>query len=397
MSDINSLTPQEIGRRLKVARSNAEVRQEEAAEKLDLSRPSLVAIENGSRTVRIDELQKLSRLYGVSVNSILRRKAVHVDLVSQFRKSNQSNTGIEHEAHKTLHRLVCAEVEFDSVIGLKDTRNYPPERGIAGEDVELLAEHHSLELRHWLGIGTGPIADIFSLIELNLGVRLYQRKLHSSISGLYAHDDRVGACILLNANHPVYRRTYSAGHELGHFVGTRRRPEILYKTKNYNSREERYADAFAYAFLAPRQCFEAAFNQIVAGSASLTRRHVIVLAHQFQLSRQACIHRLEKLALVKSGTWNWFEANGGITDEQAKSVLGEKFVKFDQATADAHKPVSHKIALKAHVIWKNRLMTEEQIAELLDLDRIPLREMLYEIESDETESNDLLKTTRINL
>ena len=397
MSDVNSLTSQEIGRRLTVARSNADIRQEEAAEKLQLSLPSLIAIENGSRTVSIDELQKLSKLYGVSVNSILRRKAVHVDLVSQFRKPNQSNTGIEQEAHETLNQLVCAEVEFDAVIGNKDTRNYPPEQGIAGGDLEFLAERHSLELRQWLGIETGPIADIFSLMEMNLGVRLYQKKLHSSISGLYAHDDQVGACILLNGNHPVYRRIYLAGYMLGHFVGTRRHPEILYKTKNHNSREERYADAFAYAFLAPRQCFEAAFNQIVAGSDSLTRRHVIVLAHQFHISRQACVHRLEKLSLAKSGTWDWFEANGGISDEQAQSVIGEKFVRSDHATADAHKPVPRKIALKAHAVWKNKLMTEEQIAELLDLDRIPLREMLYEIESDETEPNDLLKTTRLNL
>lgn len=396
MSDISSVTPQEIGRRLKVARSNAEVRQEEAAEQLQLSRPSMVAIENGSRTVRIGELQKLSKLYGVSVNSILRRKAVHIDLVSQFRKSKRSNAGIEQKAYKTLNRLVCAEGEFDAVIGLKDTRNYPPERGIAGGDVELLAEQHSFELRQWLGIETGPIADIFSRIELNLGVRLYQRKLHPSISGLYAHDDQVGACILLNANDPVYRRTHSAGYMLGHFVSTRRRPEILYKTKYYNSREERYADAFAHAFLAPRQCFDAAFNQTVARSDSLTRRHVIVLAHQFHISRQACVRRLEKLSLVNRGTLEWFEASGGISDEQPKSVIGEKFVRFDQGVADADKLVSHKIALKAHVVWKKRLLTEEQIAELLDVDRIPLREMLYEIESDETESNDLLKTTRLD-
>lgn len=397
MSDINSLTPQEIGCRLKVARKNAEIPQDEAAEELQLSRPSMVAIENGSRTVRIDEMQKLSKLYGVSVNSILRRKAVHVDLVSQFRKSNHSNTRIEQEAYKTLNRLVCAEVEFDAVIGIKDTRNYPPERGIASGDVELLAEQHALELRQWLGIGTEPIADIFSLIELNLGVRLYQRKLHSSISGLYAHDDQVGACVLLNATHPVYRRTYSAGYEIGHFVSTRRRSQILYKTENYNSREERYADAFAYAFLAPRRCFEVAFNRIVAGSTSVTRRHVILLAHQFHISRQACVRRLEKLSLVKRGTWDWFEANGGISDEHEKWLMGEKFVRFDQATVDADKLVSHKIALKAHVVWKKRLLTEEQLAELLDVDRIPLREMLYEIDRDETESSDLLKTTRLNL
>ena len=393
MPDVNNLTPQEIGRRLKVARVNAEVRQERAAEIVGLSRPSMVAIESGKRGVRIDELQKLSKLYGVSVNALLRRKAVHVDLYSQFRKSSFGCKEYEKIAHKTLVSLVSADVEFDNLLGLAEPKNFPDERGITGGDVEFLAEQHALELRNWLGIGTGPITDIFSLIELSLGIRLYQRRLHSKISGLYAFDDRVGPCILLNADHPVYRRTYSAGHELGHFIGTRRRVEILFQTQNGKSREERYAEAFAYAFLAPEQSFETAFKQLTAGSSSLTRRHVILLAHLFHISRQACVHRLEKLSLVRNGTWDWFEANGGITDEQAKSVLGEKFVKFDHATHDAYRPVSYKIALKAHLVWKNGLLTEEQLAELLDLDRIPLRTMLYEIETDETEIDDLLKFT----
>lgn len=395
MPHVNTLTPQEIGRRLKVARVNTGIRQDRAAEVIGLSRPSMVSIENGFRTVRIDELQKLSKLYGVSANSILRRKAIHVDLVSQFRKTGASSCEFERHAHKTLVRLVCADVELDSIIGLKDSRNYPPEQGIEGGGLAELAESHAMELRKWLGIGTGPIADIFSLIELDLGIRLYQRRLHSSISGLYAFDNQIGACILLNASHPLSRRTYSAGHELGHFVGTRRRLEVLYKTKNNNSREERYADAFAYAFLTPRQSFEAAFNQLTAGSTSLTRRHVILLAHQFHISRQACVHRLEQLSLVRQGTWDWFEANGRIKNEQAKSILGDKFIEFDQATEDAYKPVSHKIALKAHVVWKNSLLTEEQLAELLDLDRIPLRAMLYEIENDESETNDFLKFTNV--
>ena len=38
--------------------------------------------------------------------------------------------------------------------------------------------------------------------------------------------------------------------------------------------------------------------------------------------REAMVRRLEELSLARAGTWDWFQANGGITDEQVRQVLG---------------------------------------------------------------------------
>ena len=65
------------------------------------------------------------------------------------------------------------------------------------------------------------------------------------------------------------------------------------------------------------------FQDLTAGAPRFARRHVIVLAHAFGVSREAMVRRLEELDLVKRGTWDWFAANGGITDGQARGVLGE--------------------------------------------------------------------------
>lgn len=37
----------------------------------------------------------------------------------------------------------------------------------------------------------------------------------------------------------------------------------------------------------------------------------------------AMVRRLEELKLTKPGTRDWFDANGGITDLQARQVLGD--------------------------------------------------------------------------
>jgi Zn-dependent peptidase ImmA (M78 family) len=393
MANLNELTAQEIGRRLRLARESAKVRQDEAAKVIGMSRPTLVSIEKGTRRVRIQELQALANHYGVSVNALLRREAVHTDLVPRFRRLRETEDEHTGEAVTLLNNLVKADVELENILGIERRKNYPPERGINTGDVIKLAEQHAQDLRDWLGLGSGPIADIFTLMELDLGIRLYQRRLTkgSTVDALFTYDASLGACILLNANFPLERRIQSAAHELGHFMGTRQAPEVLEENETFQSREERYAHAFGRAFLSPRKSFEAAFRQLTAGSEKITRRPIIVLAHQFRISREACVRRLEELGLVKRGVWAWFEAHGGITNTQAHEVLGEAASKADPAKDDADRPVSHRMSLMAHAAWKRDLMSEGQLAELLKLKRLDLRALLDQIELEESETDDLFK------
>lgn len=396
MADLNELSAQEIGRRLRLARENAKIRQEEAAVFLGTSRPTLVAIEKGDRRVRIDELQMLASHYGVSVNALLRREAIHTDLVPRFRRLRETETDHTADAVQLLNDLVKAEVELENSLGVQRRKNYPPERGIATGDVIELAEQHAQELRDWLGLGSGPIADIFSLIELDLGIRLFQRRLSpkSKVAGLFTFDAEIGACILLNANHPLERRIQSAAHEVGHFIGTRQAPEVLEENERFLSRDERYANAFGRAFLMPRKAFGESFVQIRAGMSKLTRSHVILLAHQYNVSREAAVRRLEELELVKQGVWAWFEANGNITNAQAREVLGAAADRHDPAKDDANLPLSHRLSLLAYSAWNRELISEGQLAELLKVRRVELRALLDKIALEESETDDLFKLPR---
>ena len=393
MPDLNEISGQEIGRRLRLARDSAGVLQDDAARVIRVSRPTLVSIEKGTRRVRIQELRSLAHHYGTSVNALLRREAVHTDLVPRFRRLWEADDSHTAEAVRLLNRLIKAEVELENILGIVHRKSYPPEHGINMGDVFELAEQHAQHLRDWLGIGSGPIADIFSLIEYDLGIRLYHRRLssRSKVAGLFSYDNDFGACILLNANHPLERRFQSAVHELGHFVGTRQMPEVLTQSERFLSREERYASAFGRAFLTPRRNFTQCFLQVTSGADKLTRRHVILLAHQHHISREACVRRLEELRLVKRGTWDWFESNGRISNTQARAVLGAAAERADAAKDDANRPVSHRMSLMAHAVWKRNFLSEGQLAELLGVRRVELRALVDQIELEESESNDVLK------
>lgn len=95
--------------------------------------------------------------------------------------------------------------------------------------------------------------------------------------------------------------------------------------------------------------------------------------------------RLEELGLTKKGTWDWFQDNGGITDEQVRQVLGEDGNEFPAVQPQQ----SSRLYLLAIEAWKRDLLSEGQMSDLLKLSREMVRELLDEAQEDEVD--DLFK------
>ena len=380
---MNGVSVVDMGKRLRLARECAGITQAQAAGKIGVARTTLVAIESGKRQVRVEELRRLARSYGESVNALARPESMPIDLPLRFRKVNGGGDSAANQAAETLSNLVRAEVELENVLGVARARSYPPERPITSGDVIAQAASDAADVRHRLGIGSAPIRDIVSLLEIDLGVRVYIRPFDSSVSGAFAYDNAVGACVLLNAKHPRERRAQTAAHELGHFVSCRQTAEVTFDGQR-QSREERYADAFARAFLMPARTVMERFTELTQGSRSLTRRHVILMAHIFGVSREALVRRLEELRQMKPGAWDWFQANGGITNQQAREVLND-LIPDDIERVGTKQPGTLRLNLLAAEAYRQGLMSEGQLARLLRLDRIELREILDSVDAEESD------------
>lgn len=386
MMQLEDLSAEFVGERLRIAREAKRLTQQDAAASIDVARTTLVAIEKGQRKVRMPELRKLVQIYATTINTLLRDEAVHVELAPRFRKLPASGDQGALEAAQLLADLAKAEVELENILGIRRSRDYPPERPLLPGDVRIQAENDALELRQRLGLGQGPIQDIVALLEFELGVRVYIRKdIDPKISGLFVFDEQLGPCILLNGKHPRTRRTHTAAHECGHFISTRREAEILEVDEAENSREERYANAFARAFLTPARATTQKFYEVTAGSDRLTRRHVIVMALFFGVAREAMVRRLEELKLTKIGTWDWFKANGGITEDHVKQVLGDSIISEDGDPTRASSLRLNMMAAEAH---RQELLSEGQLSSLLRMDRVSLREMIGSLEHGGSEADD---------
>ena len=97
---------------------------------------------------------------------------------------------------------------------------------------------------------------------------------------------------------------------------------------------------------------------------------------------------MEELELVRKGTWNWFEDNGGITDVQAEEVLGKSYKKYLGKEFQGILPP--RLLLLAQEAWKKNIYSEGQLADLLSLNRYQIRDIIIDAE-EEDDHNEFLK------
>ena len=370
LSVLENRSAKDIGERLRAARSNAGLTQQKAADDLNLARTTLIAIEKGERRVRADEFRAMVSLYGISVNTFFQSECGAVEFVPRFRALSGVSDQAATDAARLLSDLAIAEFELERILGMPLRRDYPPERRIGAGDIREQAEDAALEARQRLGLGLSPINDIVSLLELDVGFRVFVQPLKSSaVSGLFVFDEAIGACMLLNKNHPRERRALTAAHEYGHFLSARQQPDILSEaTRGAQSREEKFATAFAPALMMPATAIRRRFEDLRREAGRFSPRHLILLAHQFNVSEEALCRRLEELGLVRAGMWESLRGRG-FSGELVREVLGDK--------AQAREtPVSPRIWYLASEAYRRDLLSEGQIAKRLGIDRVNVRAML---------------------
>jgi Zn-dependent peptidase ImmA (M78 family) len=175
--------------------------------------------------------------------------------------------------------------------------------------------------------------------------------------------------MLLNRNHPRERRALTAAHEYAHFVSARQQPDILQeRAHGAQSREERFAAAFAPSLMMPAAAIRRRFEDLRRETGRFSPRHLILLAHQFNVSEEALCRRLEELGLVRAGMWESLRGRG-FSGEFVREVLGDK-------ANTRETPVSPRIWYLASEAYRRDLLSEGQIASRLGMDRVSVRAIL---------------------
>jgi Zn-dependent peptidase ImmA (M78 family)/DNA-binding XRE family transcriptional regulator len=349
------------------------------ANELGIARTTMTAIERGERRVRPEELLQLARLYGRAVGDLIREQAVVEEFLVQFRAAIAQAGRYQTEMSRDIQEFqqLCEDyLELERLCGAPLTRNYPPQYSIEGISPEEAAEDIALAERNRLGLGDGALLQLREILENDVGLRIFCPKLPSHIAGMFGYTDKLGGCIAINAVHPAERQRWSLGHEYSHFLTNRFRPEVsvMFVYERVPA-SERFADAFAGAFLMPSHGLKRRFHELSRlRKGKITPAELCRLAHYYFVSMEALTRRLEPLRLLPSGAWDRLR-DSGFKVREAQTILGlEPYPRTNQLL-----PLRYQyLAVEA---YQRGDLTEGQLARFLRVDRVEARRLVEELTS----------------
>jgi Zn-dependent peptidase ImmA (M78 family)/transcriptional regulator with XRE-family HTH domain len=319
---------QELARRLRAAREARGLTQEDVAERLEVSRPTVAQMELGNRAVTSLELDRLARLYGRDLREFLVDEFQEQDALAALFRADDGVAGQSHVADALRN---CAAIgrevtSLERLLGVDREGGaaavYPVQAPRTRWQAVQQGERVAAEERQRLGLGSGPLGKLPELLE-SQNVRAAWIELPDDVSGLTMADREIGVFIVVNANHVGVRRRFSFAHEYAHALLDRERLGTVSRTTERDDLLEVRANAFAAGFLLPAEGVRQFMAQIGKGGPSRQRADVFdeggvveastraapksqdtqmydvaELAGHFGVSRLATLYRLRNLRLV---------------------------------------------------------------------------------------------------
>lgn len=376
-----TLDPRLIGRRLQEARKARGLTQEEAAAEIDAVRTTLVAIEKGIRRIRPAELVRLAATYGRSVGEFLRTSEPVEAFAVQLRAAlapgalADARTEREVEASVIEFERLCEDYRALEDLNASTLRRiYPVPYELSGVDPEQAGEDVAVAERNRLGLGDGPLLNLRAILENDVGLRIFALHLPSRVAGMFTYTDQLGGCIAINARHPAERRRMSLAHEFAHFLSKRYAPEVTTLGRVQRRPDlERFADAFARAFLLPTTGIRRRYTELRRSRKDgVTPADLCALAHLYVVSLEALALRLEELKLLRVGTWDRLK-EAGFKVREAQTLLQLPAHTEGEPVVPVH---YQYLAVRALVRGE---LTEGQFARYLRVDRLDARRLADEL------------------
>ncbi len=370
-------SPRIIGQRLAEARKTRGITQEVAAEHLGVSRPTFIALEKGERAAKPAEIVKLAALYGQPVHHFVRTAEPVTDFQPHFRAALEKVKPAEAEQLRAAigEFKVFVENYLDLERRMKAPMrlNYPrPVELNPRVNVAQLAEDVANRERQRLGLGDQPIPNIRTLLESDVGVRIFFARLPRTFAGMYLFVDGFGGCVLINSVHPADKQRASIAHEYAHLIVDRYTAGIDYLTlSGRKSANERFAESFAMSFLMPASSVRFRFNEIVNSTGNFQVADLVKLKHLYFVSMEAMTLRLEGLGLLRVGTWNLLKEKSLPVREAEKRLGLTAAISQEPAYPERYK------FLAVHAYERGEL-SEKELANTLRCDVWEARRVIQE-------------------
>jgi Zn-dependent peptidase ImmA (M78 family)/DNA-binding XRE family transcriptional regulator len=370
------ISSQQLGERLGDARKRAGLTQAEVADRVGLARTTLVAIEKGERRPSNAELVRLGEVLKASMNDLLRETLVRAQISPRFLAAFGGDGpssplgqaverlrafGARYAELERLHRLHRIPAPLETL------RTYRVEFGApAALDERLAGVDAARTVRSMLGLGDEPARFLDDRLESEAGLRIfYLDRLPESLAAFLIWSDEIGACVAVNADHPVERRRWSLAHEVGHLLRDPEAGDVLDDKVSSKRAGEAFPESFATELLLPAAGVQNRFAD-KCRSGRLSVPDLAALARYFGVSFRALVLRLEELHLLPRGIY------ARIIERQVRVRAALRrpeppYVARSNAPSPRGKLPERYIGL-AVAAYDQELLSEGELAAYLDTD-----------------------------
>lgn len=356
----------------------------------DITEEQLAHVETSRERIGIRKLERLALLLGLDERQLAIEEDSGADSDLGVRLRTLSDQQLLPDGTLGLPaNAVLRLAESASIIAIAerlrswlkiptDWRRFQPDGDYGDRESPAFKAGYRLaaQARKELGLGTGPIASMRSLVEEKLGLTVVQLDLGNRVAGAtIANGDARG--IVLNVtgeNRKPWIRRATLAHELGHLLfdpDERLKRimidtyEIMLDTAYQSSRDyvEQRANAFAIAFLAPPEEVTGRFNGF---SPQITSEDVASLAQDFGIGLMAARYHIQNA--FHQTTDAPAVADGFDPEEREKWEAAENF------TLDFFLPESTPIQRRGQIsalitsAFDRRLISADTAALYLDVD-----------------------------
>jgi Zn-dependent peptidase ImmA (M78 family)/DNA-binding XRE family transcriptional regulator len=289
------------GRGLAQARERTGLSQEAAAEAVGLNRVVLSYYETGRRQPPLGIVVALARLYGVSLPELLGEIGERAEAPAAseilYRAAPQDLGQRARVGIQQFSELVNSHVELLEDLGIQ-----PPGRGVSpfrptrARPTRRDAARLARSVRALLGLGSGPIDDLFRLVDEHvLAFRLpLGGDLTSAPSGLFYNHPKAGFCIVVNSEATLGRQVFTLAHELAHAFFHSQEVDVLISMPGAPVERERFADLFSGEFLVPGDALARMIDALEAWEEITDPVVVVHLQRHFGVSYAALLVRLRQ-------------------------------------------------------------------------------------------------------
>lgn len=350
----------DVGARIRKARLQAGYASGTAfATALGISQSALSRIETGERRVTATELGAIAAL--------LRRPAQ--ELIEQVPSlvfyRRDSGGELDEAAQHAFDWLREFSDRFRVLRESTPQLELPKPYSVSVEPPTTMevAQAAAYEVRQFLGLGTGPAPDMFTVLE-RVGCAVVVRDTYPRQSFEAIYVPKPAGIVLLNGSEkPGVRQRFTLAHELAHHLfdssGVVVDSQDLLGT-SWNS--DRIANAFAAHFLMPRHGIEIEMVRRFATARPSEATHAYWLAYSFGVSLEALCYQLTNLGLVQTRTaGQWRRADRRVLTGMLDLVANQQYA----AVTSRWPP---ELIQRLGYLLREGVLDTDQVAEHLDRD-----------------------------